>query len=571
MEQPRPRTREVTIVAHDPSIRDAKGKILRQRIVIPDEELIEDPVGPTGYRVTVIDFDASAEAHYKPWPRRKVPATDPRNTDPYRRASDRQILGDPGFHCFNVYALVMRTLARFEFALGRRISWGFSGHQIKVAPHAFAEANAFYSERDNALMFGYFPRKDGQQVFTCLSHDVIVHETTHALLDGLRERYTDPSSEDQAAFHEGFSDVVALLSVFSMPSVVERMLELHPLPGSKNGVQIPVRSLTAENLRKSVLFGLADEVGQEIDAVRGRPLRESLKIEPRRSLYGDPKYEEPHLRGELLVVAMLNGFVKIWSHRLTTLGDVRSIDRSRVIEEGAELADTLLTSAIRALDYAPPVDITFRDYLSAFLTGDQEIRPSDEKYDLRRKVLQSFRACGITPPEKAGANGTWPQAPAARFDRVHFEPMQRDFQEMFHFIWENRKTLQLHDEGFTRVLSVRPVQRIGPDGFSLRETVCEFHQRLDLLAGELRDVGLTKPDKMPSSENVTLYGGGTLIFNEYGSLKYAILNPLTDRECQNRRLESLWKQGALGSASLRFANLHRQRAVSSKARREEEW
>ena len=35
----------------------------------------------------------------------------------------------------------MRTLAHFEKALGRRVSWSFGGHQLKVAPHAFAEAN----------------------------------------------------------------------------------------------------------------------------------------------------------------------------------------------------------------------------------------------------------------------------------------------------------------------------------------------------------------------------------------------------------------------------------------------
>ena len=115
----------------------------------------------------------------------------------------------------------MRILARFEFALGRRVAWGFKTHQLKVVPHAFADANAFYSREHEALLFGYFPGRSGNTIFSCLSHDVVAHETTHALVDGLRSCYLDPSSADQAAFHEGISDVVALLSVFALDDVVK--------------------------------------------------------------------------------------------------------------------------------------------------------------------------------------------------------------------------------------------------------------------------------------------------------------------------------------------------------------
>ena len=65
-----------------------------------------------------------------------------------------QLLANPAFHGQNIYALVMRTLARFEYALGRRVHWGFDGHQLHVAPHAFVDANAFYSREDRALIFG---------------------------------------------------------------------------------------------------------------------------------------------------------------------------------------------------------------------------------------------------------------------------------------------------------------------------------------------------------------------------------------------------------------------------------
>lgn len=570
--EPQSRTRQVKVVAQDPSILDASGRILRETITIPDEEL-ED--GPTGYRLAVIDYDASSDSYYKAWPAK-------RGSDPYAKANDRQLLHDPGYHCFNVYALVMRTLARFEFALGRRISWGFYGHQLKVAPHAFADANAFYSERDHALLFGYFPRStqkqrkiDSDYVFTALSHDVIVHETTHALLDGLRERYTDPSSPDQAAFHEGFADVVALLSIFSMPAVVGRLLDLH-LPSPEPDV-IDEKLLTVESLRGSLLFGLAKEVGQEIAAVRWKPLRSSLELVPNRRAYrNDPEFAEPHRRGELLVAAMMNALVNVWSRRLTALGRDRSgrVDRSRVVEEGARIADILLTSAIRALDYAPPVDVLFGDYLAALLTGDQEIRPDDERYALRAEVRASFASFGITTPNTTTANGTWhaPDKPI-RYDRVHFEPMRYDYEEVFHFIWENRDALALHEEAYTRVLSVRPVLRIGPDGFALRETVAEYHQTLTLLACELPELGIEPIAGVDAQTELTLYGGGTLIFDEYGRLKYHVSNSLLNKARQRRRLEHLWKNGELSGSTrqMRFATLHRFRALGRPQTPEEKW
>src|SRR6185436_6589030 len=180
--------------------------------------------------------------------------------DRFRKPSRRTILGDPRFHQQNVYAIVMKTLARFEFALGRRVGWGFPGHQINVTPHAFADANAFYSKHDQALVFGYFKGFSGELVFSCLSHDVVAHETTHAILDGLRNRYTDPSSPEQAGFHEGFSDVIALLSVFSLKEVVGTLLQPKSIQKKKGTADlIDPDELTIEKLRDSVLLGLAKQ------------------------------------------------------------------------------------------------------------------------------------------------------------------------------------------------------------------------------------------------------------------------------------------------------------------------
>ena len=572
---PPPRERSVLIMAQDPSVR-VDGEILLARINIPAEKL---EAGPTGYRVEVIDFDATTDTLYTP---AKKPDLDQWTKGPDRGRGDR-LVRNPEFHRHNVYALVMKTLSRFEFALGRRIEWGFDGHQLKVAPHAFSEANAFYSDQLNGLLFGYFPAAGGSTVFTCLSHDVIVHETTHALIDGLRERYREPSSADQAAFHEGFADVVALLSVFSLPAVIEQTIDR-----SSGDEALETKLLSREGLRESMIFGLAKQLGAELDVADGKPLpslgvvrgaalRHSLRELPpdRRYYCEDEEFQEEHRRGEILVAAMLTAFVEMWSRRLLALvKNQQRVNRSRAIEEGADIADCLLTSAIRALDYAPPVDVTFGDYLSALVTADREIRPTDTRYHLRESVLDAFGEYGIEPASPL-EGGYWQPAPEGLdYSRTHFDAMRRDRDEVFHFVWENRRLLGLNEEAFTRVTSLRPCMRIGSDGFVLHETVCEYVQILEPLGSELEACGLEKPLRMPDDRKLRLFGGGALIFDEYGHLKYHVYNPLRGDERQQKRLDSLWESGALQrdtTARLTISGMHLRRATRAVKRRREQW
>jgi hypothetical protein len=52
--------------------------------------------------------------------------------------------------------------------------------------------------------------------------------------------------------------------------------------------------------------------------------------------------------------------------------------------------------AIRALDYCPPVDITFGEYLRALVTGDVDLFP-DDTLRYRTAVIEGFRRRGIYP------------------------------------------------------------------------------------------------------------------------------------------------------------------------------
>ncbi len=558
-------TRKLTVFALDPSVKSG-GKILRTQIEIPNESL---EAGPRGHRAFVIDYDSGTDEFRRPSLAKALFAgvTGAPN-DPFARWSDSALLRSPDFHAFMTYGVVMKTLSRFEYALGRRLSWSFGSHQIQIAPHAFSDANAFYSDRAQGLFFGYFPTHTGRgAVFTCLSHEIVAHETTHALLDGLRERYTDPSSPQQAGFHEGFADIVALLSILSAQSIVERVVDLG-LPRAAGGA-IRRASVTAESLRNSGLFGLAQQMGSELAGVHGFALRRSVSLPPRKDYLTSGQCDEPHTCGEIIVAAVLNAYVNIWVSRLQALGDDIKLDRARASEEGAELADHLLNVCIRAIDYCPPTDIEFSDFASALLTVDAELNPADAKYSLRAHLLRAFLSYGIVPTSKGKSQrqkGSWDPPPQSDedyvYDRTHFESMKSDPDELFRFLWENQALFKLHDEAHTRVLSVRPCTRLGRDGFILRETVAEYHQSLKIFASELRRLGIKKPDTMPADTPVTLYGGNAVIFDEYGHVKYNIGKSIMDTVRQNKRLAYLWEHGAFtrGAGKERsFSSLHRRR------------
>src|SRR5262249_22117089 len=149
---------------------------------------------------------------------------------------------------------------------------------------------------------GYFPvtTKDshntpGTIVFTCLSHDIIAHEVTHALLDGVHPRFNEPSNLDVYAFHEAFSDIVSLFQHFTYPAVLESQ------------IQRTHGTLETENL----LSQLAQQFGHATG--RGAALRDALGTRNKQSGEWEPQPPDPHAleqtyeahaRGAILVAAV---------------------------------------------------------------------------------------------------------------------------------------------------------------------------------------------------------------------------------------------------------------------------
>jgi len=217
---PPPPRRRLKIYAFDPML----GRHASNRIVvdIPNYEPLHP--GPRDSRIEVIDFDAPNGVYYPAVDLDDVHLAMNDGLDP----SD----SDPRFHQQMTYAVARRVLENFDVALGRRISFR-DRPRLRFFPHALPVANAFYDPKMTAVLFGYFrTAKDnaeagipGQTIFTCLSHDIIAHETTHALVHRLRRRFMEPTNADVAGFHEGFSDIIAILQHFSFPGILRQIIQ----------------------------------------------------------------------------------------------------------------------------------------------------------------------------------------------------------------------------------------------------------------------------------------------------------------------------------------------------------
>ncbi len=369
--------------------------------------------GPVGEYVEVVDADPASGAFYKP-----VDLNDGRILAVNGLAPSES---NPQFHQQMVYAVVMATIGHFEQALGRVALWSTRRtkspdgkfreefvRRLRIYPHALRDRNAYYSPDKKALLFGYFPNDvrdanntPGTLVFTCLSHDVIAHETTHALLDGVHPRFNEPVNVDVLAFHEAFADVVALFQHFSYPGVLRR--EIARTRGD----------LASEN----VLGQLAQQFGQA--SGRGRALRDALGGENKATgkweahkpdVRALDKANEPHARGAILVAAVFAAFLKVYRSRTVDLfriasegtgvlrqGDIHPDLSDRLAIEATKCAQTILRMCIRAIDYSPPVGITFGDYLRAIITADVDAVPEDP-LGYRLAFMESFRKWGIYPP-----------------------------------------------------------------------------------------------------------------------------------------------------------------------------
>ncbi|MEZ2127643.1 MULTISPECIES: hypothetical protein [unclassified Sinorhizobium] len=590
---PAPPMRRLRVYAFDPqaSTRLDTAGVNVATIKLPWEQSWEEQLqpGPVNDYLEVIDVDPVSGQFYEP--------VDLNHAHLLAQDGLAPSEGDPRFHQQMVFAVAMKTIKTFERALGRRVFWaprfvpksqrtGSSEPyepvaKLRIYPHALREPNAYYSREKKALLFGYFQSTaqsaGASWVFTALSHDIIVHEVTHAILDGLHRRFAEPTSVDSLAFHEAFADIVALFSHFTLEEAVEAQI-------AKQGGKLDNRSL---------LSGLARQFGTATG--RDGALREAIDT----PVGGEPAMlsedmTEPHERGAILVAAVFEAFLSIYDKRTSDLFRIAGIRPgiqpvhdlhpdlvARLTREASKAAEHVMRMCIRALDYLPPVDIRFGDFLRAIITADHDLVP-DDVMGYRLAVIEGFRRRGIVPDHclsLAPDSLLW-EAPAHRLT-ADYDDLDLDLEpkfsraealetadknaEMVHAWITGSETFRdtedkpwqevcgvvfrrgLHDEDDLETIlrrpkkaktdyppveihSVRTTRRTGPDGQDLRQLIIEIAQQRRGFLDEARQKQQDGPvSGVVAPGDFAFRGGATLIFDlREGHLRYAIRKRISD-------------------------------------------
>lgn len=547
-----PLYRPLRIYTVDPSLAKLDGAVAT--INVPYEPLSP---GPVGALFSVDNHNLQQGAAYR---KADLDAAPVLMADGYPPSPS-----DPRFHQQMVYAVCSNVYSAFRTALGRNLSWGFgtadAPAKLILRPHGSEQSNACYSNDGTAgsIQYGYYPAEDEPTdgtiprgyVFTCLSHDIVVHELTHALLDGLRAQFSIASTADTPAFHEAFADLIAILQHFSYRDVV-----LAAIQGSGG------------NLAKAgCLMSLAQQFGHTVG--RKGPLRSAIDED-----FDHPKQYcadlEAHALGTVLVSAVFDAFVTIFKRktrryiRLATNGsgvlppgelcyDLQDV----LAQEASTLASQFLTISIRAIDYCPPVGLDYGDYLRALITADCDVVP-DDPWDYRGAIIGAFRRRNIYPRDVANLSEdallwrapriTLPPVPNLSFAHLRFngDPAQvADASELRRQACALGRYLShpayLAEFGLVRngdsrlggdrvdmpcIESIRTARRVGPEGQIIFDQVAEITQ--------LRHVAASA-----GQPGFCFHGGVTVILGPEGEVRYLVLKSVANAGRVKRRREFL--------------------------------
>ncbi len=553
---------KVPVFIKDPVVAAENPFLGIQEIEVRCEAGIAD--GPTSARVAVVDFNADTQQLNPPvvWDRTekwfRLPIQDSEEylpkappdvevdsfstMSPAKKAALQatyqafidQTVGNLYFHQLNAWAVVQRVLEFFEEpqAMGRPIPWGFDGNRLIVVPHAGYKNNAFYDHASKSLQLYYYGDRKNPG-YTCLSHDIIAHETGHAVLDGIRPLYIQPTSIQTLAFHEFIGDLTAiLLALFNKD----------------------LRRFIAENTKgdmahADILAGLARQFAEE---VQGRQyLRNAINEQ---TMARAKLVNSPHQISQVLTGAMFDILIGITKKHMDK--NLSLDDKVTPKQAFWRAADRIRRVAFQPLDLCPPCDIQFLDYACAVLRNDVLTNPVDED-GYRAIILDVFHkrglcSCDYLTSHKITQDCQFYTVLSAslykpKLDMVFHDigSVSRSRTAAYYFLNDNRKALRIPYNRDITVVDLYDTNKYGAAAERQpREIVVEYiWQEPVLLQRQAGGRTLGSLDE----KTIRLLCGGTLVFNDRGNLLSWFrkpgteqLDPLTEKKYLER--QKVWEE-----------------------------
>jgi hypothetical protein len=393
----------------------------------------------------------------------------------------------------NAWATAVDTLDLFEHnvVFGREVPWAFEGSRLRILPQAMCEANAFYSRQTRALHFGYFHDRHRKLIKTALSHDIVAHETAHAILDGLRPYYFESIEADALAFHEYVGDVAAMLSLFRQREFIAQL------------VRLPLRERSffdqVTNLAPQVALGIYGDADRAaLRTARNRKTYRTVEDEP-----------DPHVRSQVLSGLAFEVFEGIFRRRLANWVPERQRDRELLFSELRSAARHTMRLLLRPIDFLPPGTVSFPEYASILLMVDERAFPHDGTFKYREQILEpALKKRGLDPGASDYEYMIAADLPENRLLRERDIEMIRSSRVgAYRFLDANRKLFRIPTNRDFRVVGIGTNRRENSLGTRAPpETIVQYawEERIDLP----RDV------RSSAFDHLVFRAGGTLVMDE---------------------------------------------------------
>lgn len=529
---------QATIYVQDPLVAKNEPKVGLKHMWIDWEPSMND--GPTTSRIAVVDYNADTdvlEKNYAKWDKDQWCFIDSISGKPISKRNK----DTPPFHQVNVWAIIQNILAFFEDqkVMGRHIPWAFEGNRLIIVPHAGYLKNAFYDRASKSLQFYYCGTKQNP-IYTCLSHDIVAHEAGHAILDGIRPYYNELSSIQTAAFHEFIADLTAILSLLR-----------------NNDVRKFVADKTKGDFsQRSFIVDLAEQFGDHVNKERyGPAARPYLRTAHNKvTMWHIRNNLSPHHCSLVMTGGMFESLALMIVKNHPDEGTKKRVKtwwRTPVWRA----TDHFTRLALRALDYCPPMDIQFVDYVRAILHADKLAYPIDTKgyRKIIREVFHKRGFCSKSEKDHEGLCDLDPQEPPynIEFHRYDIERLSGSRTAAYHFLDLNRTKLHIPIDQDIKVVDLYATHKEAEAGRKLpKEIVLEYMWREDV---PLNGQEFGRLD----GEHLLLLCGGTIVFDGRGNVLYCVHKPGTEsstcrKEGEKRRdqllkyVENLVKEGRIG-------------------------